>query len=241
MAKNSWFRMYFEVANDPKVQLLSDRAFRAWVNLLCVACELGGRIPRDQIHFRLRIPKKHVNGLLSELSGLFDDVSETEIEPHNWRSRQFVSDVSTTRVQAFRQRKRNVSRNVSRNAFGTPPDTDTDTDTEAAAAPPTPSQQSFADEQPPLKLLDLLRTGFPTVDLAAALRIQRAALAAKPTATEEEIVYACQQCFRAKKGTQRSPMLFETTVPAYLCANGNGQDRDRDRDSGGYIEGIGRI
>lgn len=106
---NPWFRMYFSLANDPKVQTLSDRAFKAWVNLLCVACECGGTIIKSEIPFRLRITQHQTNSILSELSGLFDEVSETEIEPHNWEGRQFQSDTSTARVKRFRERKRNVT------------------------------------------------------------------------------------------------------------------------------------
>jgi hypothetical protein len=40
-----WLRLYIEVLNDPKVQNLSDRLLRAWLNLLCVAPKYRGVLP----------------------------------------------------------------------------------------------------------------------------------------------------------------------------------------------------
>jgi hypothetical protein len=39
MAKLKWFRLYTEAVNDPKLKILSDKQFRIWFNLLCLAAE----------------------------------------------------------------------------------------------------------------------------------------------------------------------------------------------------------
>jgi hypothetical protein len=53
-------------------------------------------------------------GLIDERRGV--------MSPHNWHKRQFKSDVSTSRVQQYRKRQRNVSPPGNE----TPPDTDTE-------------------------------------------------------------------------------------------------------------------
>jgi hypothetical protein len=51
-----WLRLYIKVLNDPKVQNLSDRLFRAWINLLCVASKYRGVLPEiEELAFLLRI------------------------------------------------------------------------------------------------------------------------------------------------------------------------------------------
>jgi hypothetical protein len=125
-----WFRLYTEVLNDPKVQNLSDRLFRAWINLLCVASKYRGVLPEiEELAFLLRIKPAKATVLLEELRavGLFDEI-DGRIVPHNWKGRQYESDNSTLRVQRFRKAKRNVSDAVSETA----PETDTDSDTEVA-------------------------------------------------------------------------------------------------------------
>ena len=130
-----WFRFYDAALDDPKVQGLSDRLFRVWVNLLCVASKNEGAIPEADLPFLLRMEARKVAALLDTLvaRGLIDRF-DTHTEPHNWKARQYKSDVSTDRVKEFRKRKRNAGRNVSHGVSetedGTPPDTETDTDTD---------------------------------------------------------------------------------------------------------------
>lgn len=125
-----WFRVYEDMIDDPKVQRLPADLFRALVNLWCLASACGGALPAaGDIAFKLRKSEaetsKIINGLLD--AKLLDRDGETFL-PHNWNGRQFKSDVSTDRVQHHRQRKRNVSGNVS----VTPPEAETDSETEAA-------------------------------------------------------------------------------------------------------------
>jgi hypothetical protein len=119
-----WFRFYDDTIHDPKILKLSDKSFRIWVGLLCLASKNSGTLPSfDDIAIMLRIKPDKLQPELETLveAGLIDH-DDTGMHPHNWKGRQYKSDVSTPRVKRFRNSKRNVSE--------TPPDTDTDTDTE---------------------------------------------------------------------------------------------------------------
>ncbi len=112
-AKNhsNWFRFYAEVLDDPKVQGLSDKIYRTWIGVLCIARRNGGLLPSmKDVAFLLRISEKEAKARISELigAGLIDRVGddrETRLSPHNWEIRQYDSDVSTARVRAFRERQ----------------------------------------------------------------------------------------------------------------------------------------
>src|SRR5262245_7226587 len=117
---NYWLRLYTSILDDPKVQRLQPEYFRGWVNLLCLAKEGDGLLPSiEDIAFRLRIPTEEAQSLTEELvkRGLLDSDGEN-ITPHNWHGRQFSSDVSTERVQRYR----NVTRNVSETPGETTPE-----------------------------------------------------------------------------------------------------------------------
>lgn len=155
-----WFRFYTEVLDDPKVQLLPDRLFRLWVNLLCLANETTprGTLPDlTAIAFRLRISTEEAQSALDEFAnrGLIDIDDAGTSAPHNWDSRQRRSDSSAERVTAYRERQRatgnstktnepvtsndtsdsmnhdgNATRNAPVTLQVTPPDTDTESDTD---------------------------------------------------------------------------------------------------------------
>lgn len=135
-----WFRFYDEALNDPKVQKLPDAAFKAWVNLLCLANQgkPRGRINRDDISYSLRLTEERANKMIAYF--IDRDLLHEEgkyLVPHNWDSRQFASDNVTERV---REHRRNVSRNVSGNVpkrlRGTPPDTEAETESDTEAENP---------------------------------------------------------------------------------------------------------
>lgn len=141
---HTWFRLYDEVVDDPKVQLLPDRLFKAWINFMCIASKNDprGTLPRiEDIAYRLHLPVSKATSLLNELiqAGLFD-CDQGKHRSHNWDSRQFQSDVSTERVKRFRERSRNVTDNVPETADetdqiqiqNTDTESETDTDTEGA-------------------------------------------------------------------------------------------------------------
>jgi hypothetical protein len=149
---SQWLRLYTDLINDPKVQLLPAEDFKGWINILCIAKEGDGALPAvPHIAFRLRLTEEEATALIQRLygHGLLDKEGKT-FTPHNWNNRQYVSDSSTARVKEFREKRRRNGhetlhvttypepRNVAplptetepRNVDVTPPDTDTDTDTE---------------------------------------------------------------------------------------------------------------
>lgn len=120
-----WFRAYVSVLDpDDKTRDLTDRQFRNWHLLLALFKKSGGRMPSTAAISRaLSIPLGKVEGTLSELADatLFDR-SNGEWVPHNWKKRQFDSDVSTERVRGFRERRNKKDRNVSLSQKETPPE-----------------------------------------------------------------------------------------------------------------------
>jgi hypothetical protein len=116
-----WFRFYDEVVDDPKVQRLPDRLFKAWINVMCIANKSShskGILPPVQdIAFRLHISEAKTETIITELikAGLIECAGSV-LSCHNWTGRQFQSDVSTDRVKRFRNAKRNVSETQSGNA-----------------------------------------------------------------------------------------------------------------------------
>lgn len=116
-----WFRFYSDAMRHPKVAKLSDKDFRLWCDLLCVASDRDGTIPclEDLKHVlkrRLDHLSTGVDRLIS--AGLIEPLG-CGYAPHGWSEKQYKSDVSTDRVKRHRG-KRNVSE--------TPSDTDTDTE-----------------------------------------------------------------------------------------------------------------
>ena len=119
-----WFRLYDGAVHDPKVQTLPAEVFKLWFNLLCIASQNNGVIPpEDQLKSVLSLRYDRIKrGLTILLSrGLIDRI-EGQMEPHNWRKRQYKSDTSAERMRSYRQRKSDVT--------VTPPDTDTETERE---------------------------------------------------------------------------------------------------------------
>lgn len=179
-----WFRFYTEVLDDPKVQLLPDRLFRLWVNLLCLANETTprGTLPDlTAIAFRLRISEEDAQSALEAFAnrGLIDIDDDGTSAPHNWDSRQRRSDSSAERVTAFRERQRAtgngteseapVTSNDTPDSIGnegnatgnthvtlqvTPPDTDTESDTDPEER--TGAARPVASDDTPFALFDAL-------------------------------------------------------------------------------------
>lgn len=121
---HTWFRFYNEAIEDPKVQRLPLKIFRHWINLLCLASKHDGNLPSvSAVSFALRVNKREAENTLNFLKarGLLDK-NENCFSPHNWHTRQYISDVSNERVKRFRERKRNVT--VTANV--TAPDTDSE-------------------------------------------------------------------------------------------------------------------
>ncbi len=134
MAKDvmKWFRFYYEVAEDPKVQTLPARLFKLWVNLLCLAAKNKGVVPPiAQAAYTLRMGRARVDLDVAALKrhGLFDE-TPAGLVPHNWHQRQFLSDDVTARVKKHRD---GVTGNVTEALHETPPDTETEQRTDSEA------------------------------------------------------------------------------------------------------------
>ncbi len=136
-----WFRFYAEVADDPKVCRLPDKQFKQWVMLLCIACKNDGTLPCDEdVAYTLRLSILDARKVLINFidKGLLERFEDGALKPHNWDARQFHSDVSTKRVQAFRERKKQhqetvletVSETFHETVSKRPRARDTDTETE---------------------------------------------------------------------------------------------------------------
>lgn len=141
-----WFRLYDDTLNDPKILKLSDKTYRVWIGILCIASKHDGALPPfEDMALLLRMRHDKLQPELEKLiaAGLVDHDDEG-LRPHNWQGRQFKSDVSNDRVKRHRERQRNAQCNVTE----TPPETeaDTDTDTESdkreggASAPAKPKR-----------------------------------------------------------------------------------------------------
>ena len=140
-----WIRLYTELLNDPKVQMLPPDVFKAYINLLCIAGQndKNGEIPADQMSlaFMLRLPENELDRVIVMLiNQKLIDKTENGMAIHGWKSRQYESDTDPTRferVKRFREKQdKNDNQKVKRvshafrNGNETRIDTDTDTDTE---------------------------------------------------------------------------------------------------------------
>lgn len=126
--QSRWWRAYDAALENPKVQRLSDKLFRTWFNVLCIACRNGGVIPPNaDAAFLLRLSDAETRARLNALcdAGLLD-VFDNVMKPHDWDEMQFQSDVSSPRVKRFRERHRNVSETPDETAPYTETETDTD-------------------------------------------------------------------------------------------------------------------
>ncbi len=127
-----WWRAYSRARHDPKMLKLTDKDFRWWFNLVCVASDNDGVLPfiRD-LAAEFRTTEHAITVAIERLrvAGLFDIKGEpgpdVRYSPHNWNGLQYKTDVSTGRVKQFRERQRNVS--------VTPSETETEAETDSVA------------------------------------------------------------------------------------------------------------
>jgi len=121
--------------------------------LLCVSAICDGEIKKWDASLLLRMPVKNVLTDLRALidAGLIEVVDEDTLTPHNWKGRQYESDVSTSRVQRFRKQERNVSVTADETPSETEAETEqkqsraeTEADAENARAPSHPFALAYA-------------------------------------------------------------------------------------------------
>lgn len=86
-----WFRLDDDVVNDHKVQRLPDALFKAWINMLCVACKNDGRLPPlEDIAFALRVDGAKATEILVKLvQAQLVDRDEAGHFPHEWEKWQY--------------------------------------------------------------------------------------------------------------------------------------------------------
>lgn len=135
---NTWFRMYTDFLNDPKVICLAFEDQRHFIGIL--ALKSDGTIDQDCdsklldriVSQRLWIDFSIINDVKKRLvdAGLIDSTWQ----PLAWEKRQFKSDKDSTAAERQRRYRESKNSNGSSNALCnetvTRLDTDTDTDTE---------------------------------------------------------------------------------------------------------------
>lgn len=122
--RTHWFRSYSDKLDNPKILRLSDALYRAWDGLLCVACRYGGVLPPlPDLAFLLRRTPAAMARLVEALirAGLLVR-TERGLEPHDWSQWQYQSDVSTERVNRFRERQAATGTPAEPLAPATPPE-----------------------------------------------------------------------------------------------------------------------
>ena len=123
---NRWFRLYDAVLDDPKVQRLPDRIFKAWINLLCLASRHGGALPDvEDVAFALRCTPEvavKIVGMLTD-NGLLDRHDEG-LRIHAWDKRQYQSDGSAERMRRHRARHSGATGDVT----VTPPESEAESE-----------------------------------------------------------------------------------------------------------------
>lgn len=112
-----WLRLYTEVIDDLKLVDLSDKEFRHFIYLLCVAGENDkkGLIPFcvEKIAWRLRISKEGLEPTIEKLKGLGILSSNGQgVQFVNWGDRQFTSDDNARYVRAHRERKKDKNESL---------------------------------------------------------------------------------------------------------------------------------
>jgi hypothetical protein len=118
-----WLRLYDEILDDPKVQMLPGELFKFWINLMALAnrCAVRGRIEDtpEQIGWKFRLAPDLARTYMDELIqvGLVDEIDEGTVTPHNWNERQYKSDDATARSRDWRGRSNVASNNVDDNAI----------------------------------------------------------------------------------------------------------------------------
>lgn len=115
MKPGNWWRAQNACTDSPKLLLLSDKAFRNWFNLMCVASAHNGVLPEmAHVAVYLRMTPARAAAALTELvaAGLFDRREDGHYEPHQWDEWQFKSDkTGAERVQRYRERRRQLGLN----------------------------------------------------------------------------------------------------------------------------------
>ncbi len=154
MASYYWLKLWYEILDDSKMGMLSDRLYRRCIECFAMAGELrqNGQLPEvEQMAWRLRTSPEHLE---TELAALADVGILSQVDGQwlvtNFVKRQ-VKATGAERVARHREREkkreyyasetpvlRNGNDNVTIRYTDTDEDTDEDTDKDEEGAPPAP-------------------------------------------------------------------------------------------------------
>ena len=112
MSGLSWFRMYAEAIDDDKLRLLAFEDRWHFVALLClktqgVLDERDEQLKRRRMAIKMGLDLPELESVMHRLETV--GLVSSKWQPLAWKRRQFVSDSSTKRVRAFRERFRNAT------------------------------------------------------------------------------------------------------------------------------------
>lgn len=125
--KGPWLKLYTEIVDDPKVQLLEPELFKLYINLLCIAKrtdELGALPPPRELAFLLRMTEKGLRDQIEMLQdqGLIDCSGEwVEVHGWAWRQEEQEREKNAERQRRFKERhhkENNSIGNGTGNAIG---------------------------------------------------------------------------------------------------------------------------
>ncbi|WP_256574600.1 DnaT-like ssDNA-binding domain-containing protein [Pseudomonas sp. B15(2017)] len=142
-----WFRLYGEFATDPKVQMMSEAMQRRLVMLFCLECSNGIETfhvteRETSIAFAMRVTEE----ILAETKAVFlaKGFINDDWTLANWEKRQYVSDSSTARVKAHREKKKKeaAERETRMKRSSNAPEQNR-TDTEQKETPPPNAHDAF--------------------------------------------------------------------------------------------------
>ncbi len=116
----TWIKLYTEILHDPKMHSLTDRQFRACINLFALAgyTDKDGLIGTfDEIRFHLRTSRRDTESILKRLESVavltFDapNYTVTAFQKRNGLAPSQSNEKVLQRVQAYRARKQGESEN----------------------------------------------------------------------------------------------------------------------------------
>lgn len=227
-----WFRHYAGMMRDEKLVRVSikskqtiERVLWVWGAILESAAEIddNGRYDLDaaEVAYFLRADESDVEAILTSLAGA-GRIADGRVE--KWSNRQFSSDKSTSRVHAFRERKRASNggtdaepeqRNVSetfQDGFGNAPETETETELETEKNNKGP--YAFAGSVIRLRRNDFdnWQSSFYHLDLPALLRARDDWLKGQPE-PERKRWFNSTSNFLAKKQQEATAAMKRGAEP----------------------------
>ena len=145
-----WLRLYTEIIDDEKLGLLSFEDRWHFVAILClkgkgvIDGEQDPEMLQRKVALKIGLSVAELEKMAKRLSrmGLID--SET-FQPVAWSARQMQSDTSTDRVQAYRERMKQVKREGNVSVTAQEEDTDTDKEDSSQKAGTLCPHQSIVD------------------------------------------------------------------------------------------------